>query len=250
MSDFYSVEDLKNDLSSAGIVAGDTVLIHSSMKKIGNVENRADGVFSSLMQTVTKKGLLLFPTFSDKFVTDAEPDFNVKTSPAWTGILPELFRQRDDVIRSVHPFHSLTAWGDDAADFTAGHERFETAFDPQSPWGRLLERNGKVLLLGVDLTSATFLHPVEQWCNVPILSKEPVLRYIVDENGNKTPRTIYWHAGAHSENYFRAEEILLKQGAMKPFRFGGADSFVMDCRKTLEVMTPVLKQNPDFFAHY
>ena len=250
MSDFYSVETLKNDLATAGICAGDTVLVHSSMKKIGNVENRADGVFSALMQTITRKGLLLFPTFSYEFVTDAAPDFNIRTTPACTGILPELFRQRTDVIRSVHPFHSLTAWGDDAESFTAGHEQFETAFDPQSPWGRLLERNAKILLLGVDLNSATFLHPVEQWCGVPVLSEAPVLRYIVDENGNRTPRTIFWHTGAHSENYIRAEKLLLGQGAMIPFQFGNADSFVMDSCKTLEVMKPVLLNDPDFFAHH
>ena len=250
MSEIISVRDLKRDLSGAGICTGDTVLVHSSMKKIGDVENRAEGVISALMQTVTEQGLLLFPTFSYLFVTDTEPDFNVRTTPACTGILPELFRQRNDVVRSIHPFHSLTAWGNDAESFTAGHERFDTAFDPQSPWGRLLERNAKVLLLGVDLTSATLLHAVEQWCGVPVLSEEPVLRYLVDDSGKRTPRTVYWHTGAHSENYSRAETILTGQGAMKPFRFGGANSFVMDCRKTLEVMKPVLQKNPDFFAHY
>ena len=245
----FTVEDLKQDLFNAGIRAGDTLLVHSSMKKIGNVEGRADGVFAALIDVISDDGLLIFPTFSDHFVTDQDPDFNVKTSPAWTGILPELFRQRPDVVRSVHPFHSLTVRGRDAGEFTAGHDRFETAFDKASPWGRLLERDAKVLLIGVGLTSATFLHPVEQWCGVPVLSREPVLRYIVDDSGRRTPRTIYWHAGAHSEMYDRAESILLEAGAMKKCRFGAAESFLMNCRKTLQVMEPILKADPDFFKN-
>jgi aminoglycoside 3-N-acetyltransferase len=245
----YTVKMLEKNLTDAGIKAGDTLLVHSSMKSIGQVEDRADGVFRALMNVITEAGLLLFPTFSDRSVTGSNPDYHPATSPAWTGILPELFRKRSDTVRSLHPFHSLTAWGRDAVSFTAGHDQFDTAFDIRSPWGRLLERDAKVLLIGVDLTSATFLHPVEQWCNVPVLSKEPFLRYIVDDQGNRTPRTIHWHTGAHSENYFRAESLLLEQNGMKKCQFGAAPSFLMNCRKTLQIMEPVLKQNPDFFAH-
>lgn len=250
MSDrMFTAEDLKKDLRNAGILPGDVLLVHSSMKKIGNVEGRAEGVIDALAEYITDDGLLIFPTFSDRYVTDQSPDFNVKTSPAWTGILPELFRQRGDVLRSKHPFHSLTVRGKRAAEFVAGHENFDTAFDPASPWGRLLDLDAKVLLIGVGLTSATFLHPVEQWCGVPVLSKEPVLRYIVDDSGTRTPRTIHWHTGAHSEKYDRAESLLLESGAMKKCRFGAAESFLMNCRKTLQVMTPVLKENPDFFKN-
>lgn len=245
----YTIDSLKNDLISAGISAGDTLLVHSSMKSIGDVENRADGVITALMEVITRDGLLVFPTLSDRYVTRQTPDFNVKTTPCWTGILPELFRKKENVFRSVHPFHSLSAWGRDAAEFTSGHERFETAFDRESPWGRLLDRNAKVLLIGVGLTSATFLHPVEQWCGVPILSETPELRYIVDDSGKRTPRTVYWHAGAHSENYFRAEPLLMEHGALKKIRFGGAESFLMDCRETFRIMKPVLEENPHFFAH-
>lgn len=245
----YSIEHLKCDLREAGIVPGDTLLVHSSMKSIGTVENLADGVLAALMETVSSDGLLLFPTLSYHCVTAENPEYNCKTTPVCTGILPELFRKKENVFRSAHPFHSLAAWGRGAEAFIAGHECFETAFDRKSPWGRLLDRNAKVLLIGVDLTSATFLHPIEQWAGVPILSKEPELRYIVDESGNRIPRTIYWHTGAHSENYFKAESLLLEQGAIKNVRFGDAESFLMDCRKTYDILKPLLQENPDFFAH-
>lgn len=244
----YTVEHLKKDLTDAGIHAGNTLLVHSSMKSIGAVECRADGVLTALMEVITEDGLLVFPTLSDKFVTNQTPDFNIKNTPCWTGILPELFRQKENVYRSAHPFHSLAAWGRGAAEFVAGHDRFETAFDRESPWGRLLDRNAKILLIGVGLTSATFLHPVEQWSGVPVLSDKPELRYIVDDAGNRTPRTIYWHTGAHSENYFRAEPLLLKHGAIKKVRIGDAASILMNCRETYQILKPILEENPLFFA--
>lgn len=246
----YSIEHLKQDLISAGISAGDTLLVHSSMKSIGSVESGAEGVFRALMDVITDDGLLIFPTLSYEAVSEQTPDFNEKTTPSCTGILPELFRKKKNVFRSLHPFHSLAAWGRAADAFVHGHERFETAFDMESPWGKLLDRNAKVFLIGVDLTAATFLHPVEQWSGVPVLSETPVLRYIVHASGEKTPRTIYWHTGAHSENYFRAESVLSESGALRKVRFGAAESLLMDCRKTYQVMKPILEKNPLFFAHH
>ena len=191
----------------------------------------------------------VWASFSDKTVTEEHPDFDPEKTPAWTGILPELFRQKAGVRRSLHPFHSLAVWGAEAEAFVAGHENFDTAFNRESPWGKMLERNAKTLLIGVDLTSATFLHAVEEWCNVPVLSREPVIRYILKKNGNRKCRTIHWHTGAHSENFFRAEQPLLKYGAMTKCRIGNAECILLDCRKTLECMTPILRGNPLFFAH-
>ena len=245
----HTVESLQRDLLAAGIVPGDTLLVHSSMKSLGQVAGGVRSVFEALKNAVTSKGLLLFPTFSDAYVTSAHPDFDVAKTPAWTGLLPERFRQEEGVRRSLHPFHSLTAWGDAAEAFVAGHECFDTAFNRCSPWGRLLERKAKTLLVGVDLTKATFLHAVEEWSGVPVLSQEPVLRYIIDLHGNRMPRTIRWHTGAHSENFFRAEPLLLTQGALTRCRVGDAACLLMDCCKTFECLGPLLRQNPAFFAH-
>ncbi len=245
----HTVESLRRDLLAAGIVAGDTLLVHSSMKSLGSVDGGALGVIQALKNVVTENGLLIFPSFSYASVTEQHPDFDVVSTPACTGILPELFRREEGVRRSLHPFHSLAVWGRDAEAFIAGHERFDTAFNRQSPWGRMLERNAKTLLIGVGLTTATFLHAVEEWSGVPVLSEEPVVRYIIDSYGRRTVRTIRWHTGAHSENFFRAEPILLDYGALGKCRVGDAGCMVLDCRKTLECMEPVLRQNPDFFAH-
>ena len=43
--------------------------------------------------------------------------------------------------------------------------------------------------------------------------------------------------------------LLLAQGAMTKCRVGDAACLLMDCRRTFECLEPVLRQNPDFFAH-
>ncbi|HOG51619.1 MAG TPA: AAC(3) family N-acetyltransferase, partial [Lentisphaeria bacterium] len=45
----HTRESLRAQLSSGGILPTDTVLVHSSMKSIGQVEGGADGVLDALM---------------------------------------------------------------------------------------------------------------------------------------------------------------------------------------------------------
>ena len=76
----HTISSLQYDLTNAGIQSGDVLLVHSSMKSLGEVDGGADSVFRALQNTVTEKGLLIFPSFSDKTVTEEHPDFDPETA--------------------------------------------------------------------------------------------------------------------------------------------------------------------------
>mgnify|MGYP003299968399 CR=1 FL=1 len=44
------------------------------------------------------------------------------------------------------------------------------------------------------------------------------------------------------ENYFRAEPLLLKHGAIKKVRIGDAASILMNCRETYQILKPILEE--------
>ena len=54
----YTKEDLKEYLKAMGLTGKETILVHSSMKSIGEVEGRADTVLDALIEYF-KDGLLL-----------------------------------------------------------------------------------------------------------------------------------------------------------------------------------------------
>ena len=85
-----------------GLTGTETILIHSSMKSIGAVEGGADTVLDALMEFFAE-GLLLLPTHTWQSIDQDHPVFDVRRSPCCVGILPELFRQRPGVVRSLHP---------------------------------------------------------------------------------------------------------------------------------------------------
>ena len=131
-SKVYSQADLTDFLSAMGLDGTETLMVHSSMKSIGQVDGGADTVLDALCDFF-RDGLLVFPTFTYNSVTiNTNLFFHRDNTPSCTGILTELFRKRTGVLRSMHPAHSLAAYGKDAADFVAGHEKCNSSSTPES----------------------------------------------------------------------------------------------------------------------
>lgn len=242
----YSAADLRHFLQDMGFEGRETILVHSSMKSIGKVDGGADTVLD-VFSDYFRNGLLVFPSFSFATINLKNNIFYADKTPACTGILPELFRQRKGVVRSLHPTHSLAALGQDAEEFTAGHEKLDTIYRKSGPFGKLLERKSKILLLGVKLNRATIIHAIEEWAEIPILSKDTTTLYVVDFNGVKHEVKNHYHLGMQWELFVRAADILLEQGAMEKVKFGDAESLLMDCEKTYHVLDKVLRAEPHFF---
>ena len=234
-------EQLRNDLAAMEIKPSDTLLIHSSMKSIGPVEGGAEAVLDMLMDYFKEQGLLVFPTLSYMLAHQKNPRFDVRTTPSAVGILSELFRQRPGVIRSLHPTHSVAAYGRDAAEFTAGHEKANTPIPKGSPWWKLLERRGKILFIGTGISCNTFLHGMDEWLDLPDMrSKTPKTMEIVDYDGNLLKMELHCHALGRNVYYGCCEPAFEATGALIHGRFGNADCHLLDCRGMASVFGLVL----------
>lgn len=245
----HTKQSLIAQLESAGIDRLGTVLMHSSMKKIGDVEGGADTVLDALSEYM-KDGLLVLPTHTWSYINADNPKFYVETSEVCVGILPELFRQRPGVVRSLHPTHSVAALGKDAAAFTAGDERCDTPCHRESAWGRLLDRKATILLVGVDLRRNTFIHGIEEWVDIPgRLTDDHEQLYTVLADGTEIPVPSRRHCGLPwSEHFWKVEGVLEEQGALYRSKLGDADVLVCDTVKMTEILSEMLRDNPDLFS--
>ncbi|MNI08532.1 SPBc2 prophage-derived aminoglycoside N(3')-acetyltransferase-like protein YokD [compost metagenome] len=245
----YTKQDLIHHLEGAGINRKGTLLMHSSMKSIGEVEGGADTVLDALSEYM-REGLLVLPTHTWSFINAENPRFEVESSPSCVGILPELFRQRSGVIRSLHPTHSVAAIGEDAAIFVEGAERWDTPCHRESPWGRLLDREATIILVGVDLRRNTFIHGIEEWVDIPgRLTDDHEQLYTVLRDGTEISVPSRRHCGLPwSEHFWKVEGVLEQQGAIYKARFGNADTWVCDTVKMTDILTKMLRQNPDLFS--
>ena len=97
--------------------------------------------------------------------------------------------------RGYHPLTSMAAVGNFAAELVSG----QSAEDVWSPFERLCERNGYVLLMGVHLYRATIIHYAEQSAG-----RDPFVRWANNQEGE--PSICY--TGGCSHGYENFTEIL------------------------------------------
>ncbi len=180
-----TVESLAAALQGCGLAAGQTVLVHLAMSKLGWVVGGAEAVIRGLLAAVGDSGTIMMVTNSSfntdpwewesppvpeawwQTIRDNTPAYNPLTTPTrGLGVVPELFRTWPGTVRSAHPAFSLTARGPNAVFLVSDHALDEDC-GHRSPLGRLYELDGRVLLLGVDHWNNTSLHYAEFSADYP-----------------------------------------------------------------------------------
>jgi len=246
----YTKTDLMKQIEALGIKHTDTLLIHSSMKSIGVVKGRADTVLDAFMEYLNK-GLLVFPTHTWEQMSETYNVFDPKTEPSCVGILSNLFIKRPGVYRSLHPTHSVAAFGKNAKSFTQGEERFETPCPREGCWGKLYDLDAKILFIGCSLRTNTIIHGVEEWNQIANrLSKTSQSLKIKLEDGQVIERPLYRHhneMGDVSKNYGKLTSPLLELGITTTGKFGDAKTLLCRTKQMVDLTSQFLKRKPDLF---
>lgn len=248
----YTAKELKNQLEEMRIDPKGTLLVHSSMKAIGEVEGGADTVLD-VLSGYMREGLLVLPTHTWAQMSPAYTVFDVENEPSCVGVLTNLFRKRPGVIRSLHPTHSVAALGKDAADYAAGEENARTPCPRNGCWGKLYDRRASILFIGCGLTRNTFLHGVEEWCGTPNrLAKTPQDFTVITAAGDRITVPQYRHHTEPpvedvSEHYGKMQPAFEKAGAVRYGRFGGAACILGDAVQMADVTTEYLLKDPHLF---
>lgn len=244
----FTKQDLLKQLKEMPIDEKGTIIVHSSMKSIGDIEGGAETVLDAFTEFM-KDGLLVFPTHTWATMNEENPVFSVNDTPSHVGILTEIFRKRPGVLRSYHPTHSVGALGDDADDFINRDEQFNTPAARESVWGKLLDRQAKILLVGVDLKRNTFIHGIEEWLDIPDrMNEQPQDLVSVLPDGTEIPSPQIRHISGISNNYWKVEEWLANKGAIEYTQFGDAKVLVCDTVQLAEYITEMLKIDPALFS--
>jgi aminoglycoside 3-N-acetyltransferase len=138
------------------------------------------GAIRALQEVVGPGGALMMPTipFQGTAIEYAlgDPVFDAQHTVSRMGLISEVFRRSPGVVRSLHPTHSVAVWGRRADAIIAGHELAETPCGRLTPYGRLLDYDGKILLVGVPPSTMTFgyfvAEELEPRLAVPVLTRE------------------------------------------------------------------------------
>ena len=246
----FTRDSLRANLQHLGISEGDLIVVHSSLRGLGWVAGGATTVIDALLDAVGDKGTVIFPTLtgSEQDGPDQPPRMHVTDTPCWTGTIPEAARHRSDGHRSLHPTHSVVAIGADAASITSGHETGVSPCDATSPWGRLGDANGRILLLGgVTQQSNTTLHAIEERVGLPY-HLQPAW---TDGQVTEADSMVHLvrnrlHQWGWDRDFTRINDMLLEDGVMRCGQVGASTSCLIEAHKLTELLAPMLQRDPLF----
>jgi aminoglycoside 3-N-acetyltransferase len=152
-----------------------------------------------------------------------------------------------NVLRSLHPTHSVAAFGSLAAQLTAGHALSSTPCGAHTPYAKLLEQDGQVLLLGVGLKNLTVFHTVEALANLPYLLQEEAEEFtLIDQQGAAKIVSLYRHTPRVPRRFSDTEDFLIAEGALKLGHVGAAPSMLIAGQRFYAAMMEKLLQDPTF----
>ena len=175
---------------------------------------------------------------------------NEEYDPAVTmsncGILPNYAIKQDDMIRSLDPNFSITAWGHNAEFYTAdpSHE----SFGKGSVWERFLSTGGKLVCMNFDCGS-TFVHYVEKYRNVDYRFNKSFNGVIVTKDGRRY-RDYAVHF-VHDENdtktvFGKLDAKCREAGICKVSNLGKGTLMAIDLKDYYDLINKGLDSDPDF----
>jgi aminoglycoside 3-N-acetyltransferase len=184
---------LAADLRALGVAAGDVLMVHASLSRLGWVAGGPVAVIQALQDVVTPAGTIVMPTFTLHLTDPAGwrrpavppswwatiraelPAFNPAMTPSrGVGRTAELFRTWPDARRSDHPHSSFAAWGRHAGFITADHP-LTFSLGEGSPLARVYDLDGRVLLLGTENNTSLHLAEVRSGKRATVPFSGPIL---------------------------------------------------------------------------
>jgi aminoglycoside 3-N-acetyltransferase len=176
----FTPADLKSALLQLGLVPGDVLMVHSAFDRFVGFQGGPGEAIRTLQEVVGTGGTLMMPTIPFRCTAVeyalGEPVFDVRQTVSRMGLITEVFRRSPGVMRSMHPTHSVAVWGSRIDALIAGHEQAETPCGRLTPYGRLHEYDGKILLAGVPAHTMTFCYfiaeELEPRLALPVLTRE------------------------------------------------------------------------------
>ncbi len=240
-------DQIAEALRELGVGPGELLLVHSSLSSFGWVDGGAEAVIDALLEAVQPQGTVLVPTHTWDRIGGSNVVFDVRRMPSGVGRITEVFRNRPDAWRGLHPTHSCAGIGPETAAMLSDHEKDITPCGPRSPYQRLIRRPGKIALLGVSLFVNTSFHALEEMACVPWAFDRFAMLYTVDHDGRRRQVPSRLHSRGMKRDFEKMEPVLEDAGVLKKTTVGQATVRVVDASGMAEVCLPMLAEDPFVF---
>jgi len=247
---------LSADLTALGLHAGDTVIVHSSLRAVGWVPGGRVAVVQALLDVLGPAGTLVVPTQtmgnSDPkhwehppvptewwpVIREHMPAYDPAVWPSrGIGALAEAVRTWPGAVRSNHPQASFAAVGPRAAELMATHE-LDSHLGEASPLAALERVGAQVLLLGVSYDVCTTFHLAEYRVPSPKMEHGCAM---FTEHGREW--VTYTDVATNSDDFDKLGAAYEPTATLHRGRVGAADSRLFPAAEAIAFAVEWLRAN-------
>ena len=234
-----SIAEIVDQLHALGVEPGDVALVHTSFRAVRPVERGPAGLIEALGRAIGVGGTLVMPSWTG----DDDQPFDPTTTAPDLGVLADTFWKLPSVQRSDHPL-AFAAQGPNAAPILSGPmvlppHRHDSAV------GKVLEHDGRILLLGVNHDANTTLHLAELLAGVSY----GVPKHITVLRGSQPMRLDYLENDHCARLFVLADEWMRRNGLQSEGLVGHAPSKLMRSRDLVDTALAYLEADPFVFLH-
>ena len=227
------------------------VLMHTSLRSIGEVEGGAEGLLQILIDYFTANGGL-FCVATHTWNNLGKPCVTLDMTKAESnlGALACVAAASKVGLRSENPTHSMVVFGNRArAEAFIRDDRYVlTPTAPEGCYGKLYSEGGYVLLVGVSQNKNTYLHSVAEILHIPNrMDEKPLQTTVRRPDGSITERTLYLYeesyAGDISLRFPKYETAFRYHGAITDGFLGFAPTQLCDARRMKDTVELILSRS-------
>ena len=242
----YTKSDLLSQLEALRIPRDRVVLMHSSLRLIGQIEGGAKTLLDALIEYFTAEGgLFCVPTHT---WANLSKDIVLDVCDPHTclGAFSDFALADGRGVRSENPTHSMVVFGDleKAEAFVEGEIDVISGTAPESCYGKIYQMGGYVLLVGVSHARNTYLHAVDEMLGVPNRLTDGTREVKIKRaSGEVVTRCIRGHHCSFtndiSARFPQFETAFRYHGAITDGRLGDAPVQACDARIMKQVMETI-----------
>lgn len=245
----YDGEKLKARLRKMGVAETDTLMVHANFKPDSGFKGNPDDIVNALVELVGTNGNLLMVSIPyrgrayDYFMKNKP--FRVHKTISMMGLITEMFRRKEGVLRSLNPSHPVLAYGKDSAWLIADHEECPVPCGVGSPFDKFRQLNGKILFFDVGFGAITFFHYVEDITKDKLpfnpFHEEPFFVTAYDESDRKHVIKTYVCSPNVVTSAKKLEEEMSQRHMIKKGKVGNSNMLLVNAEDVVTCQTSMVE---------
>ena len=245
----FTRADILAQLSSLGVPKNKIVLMHSSLRLVGKLEEGAKTLLDALIEHVTEKGGLLCVAAHTWGNLRREITLDMSSPKTCLGAFSDFAASDPRGIRSENPSHSVVVFGDRTkAEALIENDKYVlSGTAPDSVYGKLFAEGGAVLLVGVAHNKNTYIHCIDEMLEIPDRLSEPMRVAVKRRSGEVVERYMREphcsFTGDLSLRFPKYETAFRYMGAITDGFIGNAPTQLCDARIMKETVERIFQNS-------